>query len=622
MIALIRCEICRLKSTVVGATLASTALLAALGNYGVFFANDLGVNVAVVCACGVFAVIVGMMQMRAYTEDKQWVFLINRPLGLQSVLLSLCVAATICFLVSIVVPWTIAIWLFSLDSAEIVEFRHFLIPLYLFGLAVCSYFAGVTIGLSRSFVSVVLLWIPLLPVISLHVGGNVAGLLAVLLLLSLALLIVYSRPALGSPPQHALRTVVVAFFLQLCSFLAIQAALGTGTQIVEQNLPESRQRNASGDNVDREAISYSAVSRLSQRERVIAGLTGLPDEQVQKMKRAVEVSEVYGVRKTVFFHPTRHQLPFVYQRDLVLRSERDAIGWRFSHDAMQFIGHTDDLQYAGRLGPNGRAGVAQDESTAGRFPTVPLLFQGQLLSGNSLYRFSDNPGRFDLVLSLPGDEVFQSSLVRTGNLYALLSDRALYLLDPASVDNALYPCKPSARLEFTDDYNNLSEVNVVELRNEFLLSFLYGKDERTRAYQASQASYLVDQSFTVTELNHHTIKRGSSKSFAYAPGLIAPVADWLVDTFPIHPRRDRYLSGAAKRSAWPWEALAWQAIFSTVYFATTFWLATRRNLASVEKWVWSLTNMATGIPGILSFLALSKTVFTPELSKQTGGRSD
>ena len=193
-----------------------------------------------------------------------------------------------------------------------------------------------------------------------------------------------------------------------------------------------------------------------------------------------------------------------------------------------------------------------------------------------------------------------------GSLHAVLSDRALYLFDGIEVGKGVFPFVPKARIEFMDDYNNLRDVSLVELRDDYLVSFLFGKDERVGAYGAAQVTYQVDGSGTVTLLCRRELERNSNSILCFMPSFISPIGEWITDLAPIHPGRDRYLERRAAVVRWPDPVLLGILALAGLYFVFTYHVAHARNLGKRETWFWAITNGATGIPGIVSFLALTK----------------
>ena len=522
MISLITSEWERVRWFAFFAIVVHAVVLAILANYGLLFANNLGLNVALTSMYGCAAAFFGVQQMRNYSQGGSWVFLINRPMRPSLIAISLSISASMFFFV-LIVPWMIATLSLAAFSTKVIEFRHFLLLPYLHGIATSFYLAGATISLSRRALVGALLWLPLLSIISLHVGGNVLALLAAIAGLMLVLVLFFFKPAIGSRPQGVRQVCLIAAAIQLSCFLAFTAITQTARQIIEQNFAMETRPDVNSDQLAfRVATSYQQTVRLDGQAKIVAGLSGLPENQFETISRTVRASEVYQIKKAVSFLPLRQQIPFVFDRGLTLVDDDHEVVWEFSHSAMQFIGHRQGTRkYVGRMGPDGTATPEEEPLNAGRFSFVPWIAGMQLACGRNLYRYNGKNQTIELQFELAEGQSFQSPLMPKGSLYSILSERELYLFDGIEIKKDVFPICAMARIELPDDYNNLRDVSLVELRDDYLVSFLSGKDERVRAYGAAQITYRVSRDGNVTLLNRRELERALTKS---APWVILSAA--------------------------------------------------------------------------------------------------
>lgn len=602
MINLFKSEWARIKRLALLAALIHAIVLLFMLNFGLLFSHSVGFNITWVLMYGGAALLFAVLQLRLYKEAGQWVYLLNRPLSAKRVFLALLLAAVTLFTVSLLLPLLVVTWGMDRYSNTQIDWRHYLQLFYLLGVAISFYLAGVLLTLTRSKWYGLLLILPILPLMSINLGGQVFVLLAVVLLTLLLMVLLFFRINLHRQPQGA-PWLVLAVVVQWCVFMALSASL----DVVQLTVAEMAYLHEADNEQPTHAAAnqFRQVTYLDAKQKIINGLSDA--SQFDPYQQQLELNEAFRIRKRVWFHPDRQQIPLMDERPLLLDAEDSEIQWVFSHDDMLFVGqYKDDLQAAGYLGPNKRSEQLVDFSTQDRFQAVPWIAGQQFIVGHQLFRYEPVTATVNTLFTAAADEYLLNVLQRQGDINSLITNRQLYLFDAIETQKQQWPLQAFLVMPLPGDYNNLWDISVMQLKDHFLLSFLYGKDPRKVAYPAAQLTYRFGFNGDYQAVASRGLQHDEGPIMRYADFILAPVWAWVADRWPPLPARDRYLSERPWPSQIPMVVLGLWAVLAMIICWLGWRIARRRQLSGPQSWLWLISLLFTGIPGLVALLLLSE----------------
>lgn len=582
------------------ATALHMILLLLLVNLGQLFGHSVGLKISLATLYGAFGLLFAVLQIKLYKTDGQWIYLLNRPLSRQRVFLNLLGAALLCFTVVLVLPWLLITIAMDHWAAVTVDGRYYLQLLYFFGLSVSSYLVGYFLVLSQSRWSAVVLILPILTLMSINLGGRVFILQAMVIGLLLPMVLAVFKINIQQPPQGHTRVWVLALVIQWCAFMFFQALISLVYLSVEE-FQQPISLNTHEQPITHPHV-FSQVAYLDSKDKIMAGLSDLPADSFEDWRINTTLNEAFRIRKRVWFHPSRHQLQLMDERPLQLNDERNKIQWQFSHDAMLFIGHhVETLSEVGYLGPAKVASSASEFSSAERFKSVPWITGHQFIVDNQLFQYDPVTLSIHLVFTAPLNEYLLNGMRRQGSISSLVSTQQLHIFDEVDWDQANFPLQPVLSLPLPDDYNNLWDITVMETRDQFLLSMLYGKDPRKDVYSAFQHTLAFDFSGNFETIAVRPLPHNGGIIINHLDYAVSPLWTVVTDRWPALPARDRYLQERPWPAHLPITVWLMVGVMALVGFFITFRWARKRSLSPGQTWLWSLTNMITGLPGLISF---------------------
>ena len=541
----------------------------------------------------------GLYQMGGYRKPNQWLYLLHRPLSPTRVCLALFGASALLLFVVIVLPLTLTIGGADAMTARTVDLRHYLMPLAAFGIAFACYLAGVFAMLAPTRLAAVALVLPALAFIT-EANG-----LTVLLMLSAAIAWLAfaatrtfkpDRSTFASKPLAATATgalFVVGVYVVLLWTLKFGFEFGLmalGTHPLNGTAP---------------AGGYIETTRVRGNELLRTGLGSGRDEATNLLREQVGLAEVYGLGPTLAEFPVRNQLTNIMP--LEFDDEIANTRWTFSHDAMLF--HGLDLRTRrseGWLGSQGR--IAGAPGATARFDNPPLVIDNKfLVTRDRFYQYEPERGLLHLRAQLPSGEVFASAPDKAGRNVVVLSNRALYFYDAAALSRDTAFVAPLRRLPLPGDLSDLGFVNLAELLDGYLVSFVFGRQVHDGGNAARQLSYRVDDGGPVALLHERALGADFTPLFRYKAVLLSPLMYTL-------NRRLQSAFNAGNPLASPPPTLAadaipmsvWSAIgLLTVLSLALAWHRLRRaELSTRHRLAWLLACALIGLPALFACLVL------------------
>ncbi len=591
-------------------------LLVFLVNFGLIFSTTIGFKISLVSLYGFVGLLFAVLQIKLYKEESQWIFLLNRPISEKQVFTTLLLAAVMFLAISIVLPFAVITWVLDRYSAQLVDWRHYAQLWYLFMVSLSCYLAGCFLTLSRSKWFAMVLILPVLTVMNLNQGGQVLGLQLLVVILLLLMVLVVFKINLHRQLSGKGLGVIMALVMQWCVFMAVSSVVDVVqlSQIEIEYLTRENHKPEAGNFPQK----FRPTTYLDSKEKVLSGLSALDPPTLKKYQQQLSLHEAFRIRKRVWFHPTEQQIQLMDERALVLSDEEGNL-WTFSHDEMLFIGHNNkSLAFLGYLGADKSSLLISDFSHKERFNAVPWIAGQQLIVRNELYRLNPETQRLEKVFSAQPDEYLLNVLQQQGGINTIITNQNLYIFDAIETQKKQFPLTAVVSMPLPGDYNNLWDIHVVETKAGFLLSFLYGKDPRKDVYQAEQLTYEFNLEGQVQLLAKRPLQHDEGEILRFVDYLISPLWKVVTDRLPPLPGRDRYLAERPQVLALPLHVLLTLIGLAALYFGLSYHWARQRHLSNKQKWIWSLTNVITGLPGLISFLLIHEKQDSLKLATSEG----
>ena len=538
---LFKSELVRFRNLTLAFAIAHLLILRGVSAFGDLFAMTTGKLVAGVLIYALTGLILGLYQLGSYKKLKSWTYLIHRPLAPSRIFAALSGAAATLLFAAIALPILVMTLYLEVMTVQWIDFRQYLLPIFVFAMTYCLYLIGCFVALSASRAAVLVLALPFLFMTRQAVGLWVfLPQLFVLLWLGFVAFVVF-KPNLSTHLRRPVAVVASALPIQYAFFglilMGVMVANSTVTAFQVAGWKSFAVHR--WDNYFPDGTFFNAQYR--QDEEVIAhGLRTSTTERSRHLQKQVELAEVSAIRPWYSRFPVRHQLAFMDDQTTLNDGEENVV-WTFSHDRMAFQGReTLSGARVGWLGPDGRSDTA---AAVSRFPEVPFLVGDRfLVTHRELYEFDARRQRVTLRYELADGEVFVSPLVVQGSFATALSDRALYFFEPRDLRDEPGLLTPFSVVPLPGEARNLDRIHVAELIDGYLLSFLFGTQSEREFHEAKQivAELGVDGSYEV--VNERALGPGWPAWFSHRGFVVSPLLQYAHDVVwtaiaPLRPQR-------------------------------------------------------------------------------------
>lgn len=400
--------------------------------------------------------LLGLYQMGGYRRPNAWLNLLHRPLAHWRVAAMLASAGAVVLAVAVLLPLlAIAGWQ-EFMTARVVDLRHWLLPLSALLIALCAYLAGGYALLADKRYG----WCGLVPLLWLFFGkasgfGAIAVQALVLAWLA-AMLVVAFKPDLSAAPRDAAGTVLTALPLQVGMWFVL-VLVGLAVEFVWI---------AQGSHPNNLAVPPPGGEKEAEfadgKDLIRAGLAGSRDPQAALWREQALISEIHGVGPALRTLSQRNEL--TNRQPMEFDDGERRTRWVFSHDSMRFEGYgLVDKRSAGRLGSDGQAAFPQPVRPGG---------DGVLFGRSEIYQYDGDEQRILPRVRLPAGEAL-TGFERAGENALVLSDRALYFYDLRELDDDDGVLQPRQRMPLPGRTGDLARIDVMELLDGYLASFLF-----------------------------------------------------------------------------------------------------------------------------------------------------
>ncbi|HET8899758.1 MAG TPA: hypothetical protein VFN09_13390 [Rhodanobacteraceae bacterium] len=544
----------------------------------------------------VAGLLLGLYQMGSYRRPNAWLNLLHRPLPAWRIALALCGAGIVWLALAVALPLVIIAALQHGMTARVVDLRHWLLPLAAWQLAAAGYLAGGYAMLANRRWSacglVFLVWLLLA-----DASGGAALAVQGLALVWLALLVgIAFKPDLAAPPRRAVATLATAVPVQMGAYLLL-LLLGFGIEmlwIAQGSHPNNTATPPVG--------GHNEVERMAPAARLLAALSASRDAQAPLWREQIALSKVYALGVDVPWRLERNAL--TNHRPMGFEDAQRRVEWIFSHDRMRYEGH--DLGTGKR---HGELGVGSDD---GAFPapamaagTLPGLAEGDavLIAGNTLYHYLSETAQVWPRLRLPTAELLLAT-TPVGEALVVQSDHALYLVDNGALAANEALVQPRLRLAIPGRQGDLRNIDLIELVDGYLVSFLFSNQSHELTGVAPyQSTWWWRDDGHATEVAHRALRFDYPAVYRYkawwpspalyalrvgAIGLFAAPDPLVATTPPPVPRSMWLLAG----------------LLMLLSALGAGWLLRRAALSWPARAAWVIACGAIGLPALVSLYLL------------------
>lgn len=531
------------------------------------------------------------VQIGAYRRPSQWLWLIHRPLEPRSIFADLSGSALAILGTATALP--VLVWLAATDvyTARVVDVRDYVSVFHLLAFAWMAWAITTLTLLSRSKWMMVSFVLPLFVVLQM---ASVWWLLVPVAAGAVWLFAITRetvRANREAPLPRHWAVLLTALPVQLGLFLLV-FHVGKGTVEAVQFLVKPP---VTGDIVTES--DPPSEQRLPGDSLIAQGLVNSKDPLAPSWRAQLPLLP------SLYMSPVQERFPLRHQFGNTVPAWWDAkhgTEWTFSHDAMRYIGRDPRSgEERGTWGPGG-VGVGAER------PFVDIPVEG--LTRTTLYAVDSEHQRQHQQLQMPDGEWFVARPMEELGRVWVMSNRALRVYHPADPELSLnIPLRGDWQLPFPEDATRLTQVDVAQLLNGWLVSFFYF-DQHDRVYVPWQHVVHVDADGLARVVGgRHDIRNFEIHTGVGGSALLPTEAWWLSPTLHVlASAANRALdTGLARPPAFeplPRAPALWAIALalSVLSFALgILWL--RQSTASPSrKRLWLALCVLVGIPALLS----------------------
>ena len=407
---------------------------------------------------GLSGLLLALYQMGSYRRPNTWLILLHRPLPHWQIAAALLGAGACMMLVAVVLPLLLMLAGQAGLTARVVDARHWLLPLAAWLIAACCYLAGCFAMLAPRRIAAAALVFPLLFTASQATGPSALLVQGAVLAWLLALVFFAFKPDLSRPPSRWSSASLVAVTVQMAVYLL----LCTGALVYQLlwMLQGSHPLNSAPP-----AGGYIEASRADGADLIVAGLADSRMTSAPLWREQARLAEVFTWQRQFDALPVRNELGNIAPMEFDDEARR--LRWIFSHDRMRLVGvNLVDGKPAGTLG------LGAGKST---FPRPALPIGGRfLISTDTVYAYDTHELRVLPRIALPHGETFAVPPSAMGEVMFAASDRALYTFDARAFTDGDALLQPRQRIALPGRIGDLDRVDVIELIDGYLVSFVFG----------------------------------------------------------------------------------------------------------------------------------------------------
>ncbi|MBZ0111036.1 MAG: hypothetical protein K8J08_01110 [Thermoanaerobaculia bacterium] len=612
---LMKSELTRFRYLAIGFAILHLVVLRAVSTFSDLYIPSMAKLLPGLMLYALTGLLFGLYQLGSYRKINRWTYLIHRPMEPARILLAIAGGAALLLFAVIAVPWLLVAALSDAVTAQWVDPRQYLMAFFLFGTSLSFYLVGCYIALSRTRAALLAIVLP-----SFFLTWHAVGLwifVPQILVIAWLSYLAYSvfKPDLSTHPSGVLPLSANALTLQI-AFLLVGAVFATTVYqtglVVRLHGLKSFAVHSWNDYFPEGTLEHVSYLSAEPAEMIDHGLALTSTDHAAFLRRQVRLAEAVSIPLPFQRRPTavRHQL-MIADRDSQLVDAEEGTVWTFSHDKMLFHGREAVSGRAvGWLGAEG--GPSENLAEVQPFVEIPLVDGDDLVTPRRVYHFDPEEQEARLRFELPIGETMVSPLVHHGSFDTIVSDRALYFVEPEDSEEELGPWIATSVVPLPGPPRYLDQIAVAELLDGYLLSFVYGLQDDQGYADARQfvVELALDAPPTMapTVVAQRSLEAGFPALYRYRAFIASPLVHDLYDlTWGAIASRRAHRVGWADliHRRLPAEVLWATLLMALVSAVLTAWMSTRRRLPTAARHGWTVAALLTGLPGFLSFLCLT-----------------
>ena len=534
-------------------------------------------------ACGV---LLGAYQMGNYRKPNAWLNLLHRPIAHHRLALALMAAAALLLAAGVLAPTLLIAAAQEWLSPRVLDLRHLGLALSGWLLAVCGYLIGAFAMLAnRRYAVAGFVFLALFGNAAAHGLEALTLQLGALVLLAACVLACF-KPDLAAPPRTLAGTAAVAAVLSMAMWFAL--VLGSfGFEllwIMQGSHPNNPPVLIPG--------SAKEADNAEGRDVMVAGLRESRDPQAALWTEQARISDVYTVGPGLTELPVRHQLG--NPAPLEFDDDGRHVRWVLSHDDLRFHGYTiADQHAAGLLGVNGIAPFAQPPQPVG---------DGLLVARDAVFQFDEEASRILSRARAPAGEQIVG-LDEAGERIALLTQRALYLYDARDLQTGDGELAPRLRVPMPDRVGRLARVDLMELVDGVLVSFIYTRNVYRGEGRPYQALVRVEEQGRSVAVGRRELSSGYGPLYTNSSWWFSPVL-WQVQDRVTRLTRVYHGEFDLVRPPRPERVKVFAALLMLLSLLLGAWRMRRTALGTRARWAWLALCGLLGLPALMALWLL------------------
>lgn len=410
---------------------------------------------------GVFSLVslfFGAYQVSSYTQPVSWIQLMHRPTSGGRIGSAIMLAGLTLLVLVVALPVALLLPFHAEFGNGTVESRHMLMPAGAFLVTATAYLIGVCIRIGPRIraISAVLL---LIWVYNTDASGIASVFIQALAAITAFLLALgYFRPdpeAQIALPARLLGHGILLLAIAVVGTFILRFVMQLGLMLLGAH-PLNGIPPVGG---------LVEASRSEGAALLVAGLNDAKDQRAKFWSEQVQLSEVATLTTELTAAPRRFSVT-----NLIGNSFDDDLAkltWTFSHSDMRYSAiDKATRKHVDKIAPSPRLQGPPITSGDGKF----------IMAGAEIYSYDPSFHRFSRRVSLPHQEVFAASPKPQWDIVSLITDRKLRLYDQRAVASGMTAVVPVREIALPQPIGDLIRIDMIELLDGYLISFLYGKE--------------------------------------------------------------------------------------------------------------------------------------------------
>ncbi len=540
----------------------------------------------------------GLLQMGLYKKPSQWTYLIHRPLATNQIFLAIFMATVALVSLVFFLPSLLVILSLDLFTEHVVDARHYVFPVQVFGIAITSAMLGNYTQLYPN--KAVVLSVSLLSYFM--VAGLYTTPAATIIPMVLASVCLFYltkkafKPDLTRHFDSMTATVIASLPVQLSlSFAAIFLQLIYHVPLLIM-----------GEHPDNNPVlgTYENFRfHLNERESAVYFLDNIDNEQSRELARQAKFGDVAMINYagTSGGFPVRNNM--LVQDEHRFYDGNNNTMWSFSHDHMLFKGF--ERSTGAPRGWISKAGFYEDTSAippGETFVDVPHVIRQQfVVTRDKVTRLNFEDNLVETVFTLKSDEQLLGGVSMTDNFASIMTDKRLYLFDRDDFAGASDNLTPEYVAEHPDNMRSLEQVFLVKVVDGYVVTYIDDPD------------YIEDNIITKTYVarldgdteyvGEYRFDKAKHPAFIIHDNFVVSPALLYLDTVIFKAIAPGQNDSSTKAGTRPIPGgIVYTAIIVGLLSTFLVWMLSRKlNLPNNKKAMWTLMTLITGLPGLVSF---------------------